>query len=130
MFVKNQHSLTLSPQPGINFLLTPCWALRARGERARAADTGALFGRGLRLLTEYRLTWRNAPAPLPASKSSKTQQAPGFIIGSPGRARRGVRLWRACGHGVLGGTSPKGAGGQAGLGGSSGTHTPPLPAQG
>lgn len=42
---KNQHSLTLSPQPGINFLLTPRRAMGAQGERGRPADSGALFGR-------------------------------------------------------------------------------------
>lgn len=124
MFVKNQHSLTLSPQPGINFLLTPCWALRARGERARAADTGALFGRGLRLLTEYRLTWRNAPAPLRRPKAAKPSRHRDLLLEVRGGRGEASGFGEAAATGSWEGPRQGGQGAGRAGGQQRDTHTP------
>lgn len=124
MFVKNQHSLTLSPQPGINFLLTPCWALRARGERARAADTGALFGRGLRLLTEYRFTWRNAPAPLWRPKAAKPSRHRDLLLEVRGGRGEASGFGEAAATGSWEGPRQGGQGAGRAGGQQRDTHTP------
>lgn len=108
--MRTQRSLTLSPRAGIHFRATPRRALRARGATAGPRQRGFVRGRGSRRSIAFPGE-RSGPAP-----RVQEQQSPagaGVVIGSPGRARRGV------GRRALARLRP-----WHGEGGSSGTHTP------
>lgn len=126
---KNQHSLTLSPQAGINFLLTPRRAMGAQGSAAGRQTVGLCSAAQAAAVGGVSPFVSSAPAPLPASKSSKAQQAPGLLLevrGGPGEAS-GFGKAAAGGSRVGAGSMGRGTGRAGGQQQDSRVHPPACP---
>lgn len=93
--------------------------MRAQGSAAGAQTVGLCSAAAVDAVSPY---VSNAPAPLPASKSSKAQQAPGLLLEVQGGQGEVSGFGKAAAMGLWEGPHCGEGNGQSW--GSSGTHAP------